>query len=349
MQYLFRLACAATLPALFWLPLSSAAPALPSLTIEPNSVTLSGLSSGGYMAHQYHVAYASEIAGAAIFAAGPYRCAGGGYPWNLWRATAVCMDFDDWMPFLGPPDAADSIQAAEDEARSGAIDPPQRMSGDRVYLYSGTRDDTVPQTVMNALRDYYAHFLLPTDLLYVDRQGAGHAMVTLDYGGLCGNTAPPYLNDCDYDAAGAVFEHLYGPMVPPDGDRPEGIVAFDQRLHFPDNDELSLADVGYLYVPESCDQGAVCRLHVAFHGCEQYSERVGDAFYANAGYNRWAERNNIVVLYPQTRAGVTLGLWWPNPKGCWDWWGYTGPDYHRRSGRQMRTIKSMIDRLIGRI
>jgi poly(3-hydroxybutyrate) depolymerase len=179
MQTLRRLCYAFILPALFWLSLASAAPALPSLTIDPDSVTVSGLSSGGYMAHQYHVAYASEIAGAAIFAGGPYRCAGGGYPWNLWRATAVCMDLADWTPFLGPPDAADSIRATEDEARDDAIDPPQGLSGDRVYLYSGTRDDTVPQVVMNALRDYYAHFLLPTDLLYVDRRSVWKHRATL--------------------------------------------------------------------------------------------------------------------------------------------------------------------------
>ena len=77
---------------------------------------------------------------------------------------------------------------------------------------------------------------------------------------------------------------------------------------------------GYVYVPTGCAteaQVAVpCRLHVAFHGCGQSVVTVRDAFFWQAGYNRWAEANNIVVLYPQ----LTTRQF--NPEGCWDWWGY---------------------------
>ncbi len=43
------------------------------------------------------------------------------------------------------------------------------------------------------------------------------------------------------------------------------------------------------------------------------------AFVENAGYNAWADTNNIIVLYPQT---VTSYLSPSNPSGCWDWWNY---------------------------
>jgi hypothetical protein len=33
--------------------------------------------------------------------------------------------------------------------------------------------------------------------------------------------------------------------------------------------------------------------------------------------------------------------------GCWDWWGYTGDNYHRKSGVQMAVVKKMIDRVTG--
>jgi poly(3-hydroxybutyrate) depolymerase len=52
---------------------------------------------------------------------------------------------------------------------------------------------------------------------------------------------------------------------------------------------------------------------VAFHGCLQNYETVGDAFVSGAGYNGHAELNNIVVIYPQTIAIED------NPKGCFDW------------------------------
>lgn len=41
-------------------------------------------------------------------------------------------------------------------------------------------------------------------------------------------------------------------------------------------------------------------------------------FVENAGYNEWADANNIVVLYPQAR---TANLGFANPQGCWDFWG----------------------------
>ena len=35
-------------------------------------------------------------------------------------------------------------------------------------------------------------------------------------------------------------------------------------------------------------------------------------------------------------------------RGCWDWWGYSGSDYLVRSGPQMRAVKAMIDRIVGK-
>ena len=69
---------------------------------------------------------------------------------------------------------------------------------------------------------------------------------------------------------------------------------------------------------------------------------VRDAFFWQGGYNRWAEANNVVVLYPQ----LTTRQF--NPEGCWDWWGYSGSDYFVRSGPQMRAVKAMIDRIVGK-
>ena len=73
-----------------------------------------------------------------------------------------------------------------------------------------------------------------------------------------------------------------------------------------------------MYVPADClDEAAsteVCHLHVAFHGCQQYTDLIDDDFYWDAGYNAWAEANRIVVLYPQTKA-------WDRPS---DTTGFTG-------------------------
>jgi len=73
---------------------------------------------------------------------------------------------------------------------------------------------------------------------------------------------------------------------------------------------------------------------VVFHGCQQNADTVGNAFARDAGFNRWADVHRVAVLYPQTRSSY-LPL---NPNACWDWWGYTGPDYDTRRGVQQRWL-----------
>ena len=60
---------------------------------------------------------------------------------------------------------------------------------------------------------------------------------------------------------------------------------------------------------------------------------------AIAGYNRWADANRIVVLYPQAAQSLVAPF---NPRGCWDWWGYSGADYAARSGAQLSSVHRML-------
>ena len=52
-------------------------PALPALALAADGLTVSGLSSGGYMAGQFQVAFSGAVAGAAVLAGGPYGCSRG--------------------------------------------------------------------------------------------------------------------------------------------------------------------------------------------------------------------------------------------------------------------------------
>ena len=68
----------------------------------------------------------------------------------------------------------------------------------------------------------------------------------------------------------------------------------------------------------------------------------GTTFVRYAGYNRWADSNGIIVLYPQATATFLEG----NPDGCWDWWGYDDPNYAIKNGRQMSAVRSMVQRIV---
>lgn len=332
-------------------PPPAAVERLPALAIDPLGITVSGVSSGGYLAHQLHVAHSERIAGAAIIAAGPYHCAGDDYPRNLWRVVETCMNLPDPLPFAGPPPLAASLAAAERAAAAGRIDPLAGLGGDRVLLFSGSSDRLVPRPLVEAVGAFYARHLGDGAIAMVTDIPAAHAMVTADYGNRCDALSSPFLNDCDYDLAGALLAHLYGPLAPPVA-AAGAPIAFDQSAFAgADGGRHGLAAVGYVYVPQACAEGGRCRLHVALHGCLQSADAVGDAFVGHAGYNAWAEANAIVVLYPQAAAVTTrlgpLALPWPNPAGCWDWWGFTGPGYDTRSGAQIQAIAAMIARLAG--
>lgn len=320
------------LAALLAAPLAHAAEPLASFDADPAGITVSGISSGAYMAGQMHVAFSDRIAGAALVAGGPYGCAGGSVAFALQR----CMETN-----LGDPDPAALVAKARGLERAGLIAPLGNLSDDPVYVFSGTQDRTVLPEVAASAVAFYRLAGAPEDrLAFKSDLPAGHAFIVETPALPCGASETPFINDCDYDQAGAILAHLLGPLNPPA--EPRGrTVAFDQAEFLPDPTAHGLALTGYAYVPPACESGG-CRVHVAFHGCRQTAGMIGDKFVAGAGYDRWAETNRLIVLYPQTAA---TGL---NPKACWDWWGYDDPRYATRQGRQMRAVAGMLDRLEGR-
>ncbi len=325
-------------------PAQAAGP-LPALGADARAVTVSGVSSGGYMAVQFHVAHSSAVSGVGVLAAGPYYCAQG----SVFTALFNCMTPGAWTAL--PAIEVLKVQA-DLFARAGAIDAVGQLAPARIWLFSGTQDRTVDASVVAALRAFYLRAgVAPERIALVRDKPAGHAMVTESAGSACEVTAAPFINDCDYDAAGELLEHLLGPLEPPAATPSGRIVAFDQtRFAAGDAHSISLADTGFAYVPAAC-AAAQCRVHVAFHGCRQSAEAIGERFVREAGFNRWADANRLIVLYPQTisrngwsGAGLRRSFVF-NPRGCWDWWGYTGPNYATKTGPQIAAVKAMVDRL----
>ena len=304
---------------------------LPALRANATGVTASGLSSGGYMAIQLHVAHSSTVSGAGALGAGPYYCAQG----SLWAAYWTCMSPRTWAPL--PPVALLKTQT-DALALAGKIDATRNLAGAPVWLFSGTQDRTVAPEVVNAARAFYDAYGAKT--VVVADKPAGHAMPTHDAGRACPTTESPFINDCGYDAAGELLRHVLVALKPPSKSTEGRLLQFDQRP-YGGVDGIAMDEVGYVYVPRRCEETR-CGIHVAFHGCRQGAAEVGQRYVSEAGYNRWADTNALIVLYPQAVAS-----WWRpfNPRGCWDWWGYTGPQYATRDGAQIRAVSAMLARL----
>lgn len=308
---------------------TAAVVALPTLPIDSSKTTVSGLSSGGYMAVQMHVAYSATFrTGAGVVAGGPFYCAQN----SIVNATGRCMASPAGIP------TSLLVSTTNSWAAQGWIDPVANLEGSRLFLFSGSIDSTVKPGVMDALRTYYGNFIPNANIVYKKDLAAEHAMITDDYGSTCSVKASPYINNCNFDLAGAILQQLYGPLNPRNPNPlPEGnFIEFNQGQFITNH---GMAASGWAYVPASCQPGAVapCRLHVVFHGCQQNTSQVGQQFVRQTGYNRWADTNNIVVLYPQTSTAAV--------NSCWDWWGYDSADYAKKSGPQMAAVKAMVDHL----
>jgi len=138
--------------------------------------------------------------------------------------------------------------------------------------------------------------------------------------------------------------NLRDPRLSPAEAKENGrLLRFDQTGYAEgDARGIAMDDTGFVYVPQRCATER-CRIHVAFHGCRQGAAEIGERFVRETGYNRWADTNGLIVLYPQVVKRYSPFVF--NPRGCWDWWGYTSATYHTKSGSQIRAVKAMLDRL----
>lgn len=322
---------------------SLAAGELPALGAKIDETSVSGISSGAYMAGQFQIAHSKIVAGAAIIAGGPYGCAESLYASffpgaNALRAVNNCMN--DAMLVLGDPNPRALVRQAKRLARNEHIDPIDGVMADRVYLFAGKEDRTVKPSVVASAVDFYEALGLPKEhIRFVTDYKAGHAFVTQANGGACALSAKPFVVDCDYDQAGDLLAHILGPLKPP-AEAPSGdYTVFDQRPFAKGLSSPGLSGEGAVYVPPACRAESGCRIHVAFHGCGQDRGEIGEAFVEETGFARWADTNRLIVLFPQVSKGPA------NPQGCWDWWGYTGSAYLTREAPQIEAVHRMIQRL----
>lgn len=303
---------------------------LPALGIDAARVTVSGISSGAYMAQQVHLALNEHVRGAGLIAGGPYGCASGA----LETALAACMAPPQ------PPDVAALAARVRERAASGALAALAHLAGDRVWVFHGRADRTVSAAVTAASAELYRQLDPALVPVVEDTLDAGHLFPTVHQGVRCAATEPPYIGRCGYDAVAAMFAVLLELPAAPAAAPRGRLLAVDQAGLDAPGRPAAMDGSAWLYVPPQCEAGG-CGLHVAFHGCEQSQGRITRQFVDQTGYLGHADRAGLVVLFPQARASfVPL-----NPKACWDWWGYTGPEYDTRAGAQIRLVAAMIARL----
>jgi len=213
------------------------------------SLTVSGISSGAYMAVQFHIAHSSIVGGAGVVAGGPYWCAQD----DAAVALSACMRDPSLI-------SLNELWAATDYAEAlASIDSTKHLMGSRVLLFSGQQDTVVAPGVMQKLEEYYGHYLDTRDMLPLFNFSCVHGMVTLDYGLPCATFGSPFLNNCSYDLAGAILQQVYGntlqqPRAPA---LASNLVSLQQAAYVPAHDPSLLTSLGplaYVYYPSACSR-----------------------------------------------------------------------------------------------
>lgn len=297
------------------------------LNIDPGKITVSGISAGGQMAHQVHIAYSDLFSGAGILAAGPYACAEG----SLATAMARCMGKTDGSYSI--PEQAAAIRSLGAEGRLAVSD---ALADDPVWIFHGALDTTVAEGLSDELAALYAEFLPADQIRYVKDIEAIHNYPAKGQGSECTAMVAPFVGNCDYDAAGELLQHLYPGLEAP----AKEITTSLAETGLEGAGAAGLSETAYLFVPPACGGGEkACALHLVLHGCGQSAVQVDTGFMEQSGYLSWAEANDIVMAFPQVVPGMI------NPYACWDWWGYTGPDYRYRNGAQMAVLANWINNL----
>lgn len=308
--------------AILLLSFSSSCTSLARSDRESPEVTVSGISSGAFMAVQLQVALSSKIKGVGTVAGGPYWCAQGG------RHSLLCM-------FTPARVRVESLQDfAKEEAAEGKIDPLENLAKAKIYIYQSKADQTVKVEAADKLEEFFRLYTEPSRIKKEIAETGSHAFPTDSFGEDCEKVGIPYVVNCGRDVAGEILSHLYGKLKAKSLAHPNNLIEFDQKPLLVDGS--GMAEKGHAYVPRACERGG-CRVHVALHGCQMGPEFIADEFRAHAGYNDWAESNRIVVVYPAVLKGPK------NPHGCWDWFGYTDSNYANRMGKQIQSLEKIIE------
>ena len=324
-----------------------------------SKVTMSGLSSGADFIVQFHVSHSSLVRGVALFAGQPYHCG----TVRFFAVDAIVPYADPSVPFcmncpngttliydhckIVVADRIDSnalVRIARRHEASGLIDKLINLRGSKIFLYRGQLDRTYLPGSVNG--EFYSQLGAIVDAEYVDKIPSQHAWPTEDAGVKCGDTGA--IENCGVDGTGEALQSLYDHALRPPATawNESNLFVFDQRpFRGDDLFATQLADSGYVYRPAACAQTpSGCDLHVSLHGCNVNN------YYEDAvrllSLNRWAESNELIILWPKILPRTDILATVQQQQGCWDAYGQTSPLYATKAAPQIQAVRAMIDSLV---
>jgi poly(3-hydroxybutyrate) depolymerase len=136
-------------------------------------------------------------------------CSATGLPLREPQASACPGPLSDLGEFFAKADA---------NSASGAIDSLQFVRRQKIYVFHGYNDAVVTKPVTDAAVEFYRHYLGEAGSLYYQNTiGAGHSLVVaqdppLNNLNACEKSDTPFIDQCGYDQAGVILQHIYGAL-----------------------------------------------------------------------------------------------------------------------------------------
>ena len=203
-----------------WIPpMLLAAGPLPALNIDPDKITISGISSGADFVVGLHVAHSSVIKGVGVFAGQAYHCAVTRFPKDpmlknptgLNSSVPVCegcpagdtLEYDHCKNNPEYVDVDLLVEYARTQSALGNIDNTSNIAGHQLYFYRGTHDTCYKTGAEEATLSFYSRLTLDrgddNHVSYEGSVGSNHAQPTLEYGADCGGKPDAkfsYIENC---------------------------------------------------------------------------------------------------------------------------------------------------------
>ncbi|WP_417798787.1 hypothetical protein [Terasakiella pusilla] len=267
----------------------------PAPKVDADQITVSGVSSGAFMAQQLHLAYSDIFSGMGSVAGGPFFCAQNMAPDQIDTIKQQCM-----LGLGADLTAATYIAKAKALSVEGKIAPLENLKDDRVFIFNSQNDHVINPLLGNASRLFYNTFM-ETDAIkawsYIPSYGplypVAHGMPTTKsrydrYQNFSDRATPcapsnaqqypwfpnplvrgndPWIYHCNfgflpgYDLGKDILWHLYGEVKTTKTFKDANLYKFDQ-LPFVENvttpqelNDHGIGTTGYAYVPDGCTDG----------------------------------------------------------------------------------------------
>ena len=289
------------------------------IVFATEKISISGVSSGGYMAEQFAIAH-SELVAAGI--PGCVRL-------NKLIDIHRCMKTSDQVNLQ---EIKMLYRAKEKSHLIAGLDSFRTM---KVHLYHGQLDQTVAPSMMLLNQQLIESFGAKVSSKFI--ANLAHGLPVFKAKNQCQQTASPWLNQCEVSGALDLFGQLYSDRFNQKlVDGKWFIYQLENELLTDDEFNKSfLNTVLATYVPQVCEKKD-CPVHMVLHGCQQSPEFVDEQFLLNSDFVQAANQYSVVLFFPSVKSSSQ------NPYGCWDWWGYTGIHYDDQLGPQVRVLEKIV-------